>query len=87
MQGLPGDNVKIRIGTNLHQMLPLQQFAGDQLFVAEHFAVAHLSGKIAVCGRGDAPAFRSKSGSEVLILEGRKDVGEGTFHRQAMLAE
>ena len=87
MQALPSCDLQIRISADLNQMIAFRQFAGQQLFIAQHLAVAHERWKIAVRGWSQTPAFRSQAGREVLILKRRKHIGKGAFDGQAMVSQ
>ena len=87
MQALSCCDLQIRIGADLNQMMSIHQFAGQQLLIPKHFAVADDSREVAVRGRRNPPAFRSQTCGEILIFKGWKDIGKWSFHRKAMFTE
>ena len=73
------------VGAHLHQMITIQQSAGDDLFVAQDLAVARISGKIAIGGGSDMEMLGPDAGRERPAFQCRQSVSHGSCGCQASL--
>ena len=83
MDGLTDGHALVRGGPHQHQVASLQQPAGDQLFVAQGFAVAHLRRQVAVGGGGQPQVLRPQAAGDVVADPVPEQVGHRPFHREA----
>lgn len=81
------DRFEAGIGPHLHQMLPIEQSAGDQLFVPKHFAVAHLCLQVAVGGGCHLQFFWTDASVEASSFQTFKCCGEWTFHAHSAFTQ
>ena len=81
------DRFEAGIGPHLHQMLPIEQSAGDQLFVPKHFAVAHLCLQVAVGGGCHLQVFRTDATVEASPFQTFECCGHGAFDTDATFTQ
>ena len=76
-----------RIRPDLHQVLSIQQPAGDQLFVAQHFAVTDVCLQVSVGGRCHLEIFRADAAIELFALETCESCGKWALHTHTSFAK
>ena len=70
MDDSPSHRIKAGLGSHLHQVVAVEQSTGDQLFIAQYFAVAHLRRQIAVGGGSHPQLFGADPADQLLTFQG-----------------
>ena len=70
------DGLQAWISSHLNKMPSIEQPAGDQLLIAEHFAVTHIRLQIAVGGGGNPEIFRADAAMQLSPLKACDRLGE-----------
>ena len=81
------DGLQAWISSHLNKMPSIEQPAGDQLLIAEHFAVTHIRLQVAIGGGRNPEIFRSDPAIELSSLKASECLAERPFHAHTTVSQ